>query len=276
MDEQWTREQVISHILDLEAAGKPLYARANGVRSPLYGASRRLFGSWGNALRAAGIPANRLYGNGRWSPGKICVMINHLAKRQRALTLAQIQERYPGLAHAARRVYGSWTKAVLTAGVDPLKLRRVPTWNSARVMEHILLRSLRNESLVARLVEPASLVAAGKRLFGSWAAAVGAAGLDADATHMAPRRKTSRKGGPDCATAIPRKLAPRRHWTRQDVLDAIRDRLASNRGVNALAVAKDQAGLYRAGRKLFGGWSIALRAAMGQSIQPGAHDSPVQ
>jgi hypothetical protein len=104
MRSSWTRESIIHELLEREAKGLPLTVGGAGINRSLYGATRRIF--------------------------------------------------------------GSWRKAVVAAGVNPTKLQRVIQWNRERVIEAILKHALRNEPLAAELVDPRSLVAAGQRFFG--------------------------------------------------------------------------------------------------------------
>ena len=57
---KWTREEIIRRILDLDAKGYPLTVGKPGVSPALYQAGSRIFGSWRNALQAAG--QGRRYG----------------------------------------------------------------------------------------------------------------------------------------------------------------------------------------------------------------------
>jgi hypothetical protein len=175
----WTREQIIRELLQREASGLSLTTgRKAGVDSMLYEAARRIFGSWRNAVAAAGIPVKRAISHERWSPAKILSNIQSLARRKRPLRGAEFRERYGNLAAAARRIFGSWSRAVIAAGVDPEKLRAIPSWTRERVIEEILIRALKNEPLRARSVQPKSLADAGVRLFGNWSSALAAAGID--------------------------------------------------------------------------------------------------
>jgi hypothetical protein len=88
----------------------------------------------------------------------------------------------------------SSTGRLPAAGMAPSRLQRMVRWKRDRVMEAVLTRALRNESLIARRVEPHSLIEAGQRFFGSWATAVAAAALDRKLTHLPPRQKKSPTG----------------------------------------------------------------------------------
>ena len=261
MNNTWTRERIIRHILEREADGRPLTTGGKGVDHQLYCAGRRIFGSWRNAILAAGIPPERVLTWERWTPAKIVAKIRSIARRRRPLTTDQVERRYRNLVSAARRHFGSWSKAVLAAGVDPTKLQRVVPWNRERVIEAILTRALRNEPLVARLVEPRSLVEAGQRFFGGWQAAVATAGLDPKVTDMPPRRrKASRRGRARTRIAdAPEEFA--QPWSKERVVELIRARVREHHRINAWAVSRDHPALYAAGRRHLNSWDEALLAA---------------
>ena len=164
---KWTREEIIRRILDLDAKGYPLTVGKPGVSPALYQAGSRIFGSWRNALQAAGLSPDRGSRAERWPPAKILLVIRNLSRRRRPLRKKELEERFGSLVSAARRVFGSWSKAILASGVDPAKLRRVAPWTRERVLETVLTRALRNQPLSARLMEPRSIVEAGRRFFGS-------------------------------------------------------------------------------------------------------------
>jgi hypothetical protein len=260
MRNTWTRERIIREILEREAAGRSLTVGGDGVDKQLYAASRRIFGSWRNAIIAAGIPPERVLTWERWSPAKILATVRTLSRRSRPLTTDQVDQRYRNLVSAARRHFGSWSKALLAAGVDPARMQRVVPWTRERVIEAILTRMLRSDPLVARLIEPRSLVEAGQRFFGSWRAAVDAAGLDPRVTEMPPRPR--RRPTPERArraTAPP--AQPMAAWSPARVIDAIRARAREGLPVNAWAVSRDHSALYRAGLRHLKTWDDALRAA---------------
>jgi len=188
-------------------------------------------------------------------------MIRNLARRERPLTTVQIGQRYPSLASAARRHFGSWTKAALAAGVDPSKLQKVARWSPERVIETILTRALRNETLVARLIEPQSLVAAGQRFFGGWAAAVTAAGLDPTSTVLLPMRNKPSDARRAPAPHAESSRMRRKLWNKERVIAAILARMHAQKPINATALLREAYSLYRAMRRYCGNWSEAMRAA---------------
>lgn len=177
---KWTRKRIVHEILCREAAGLPLTSAGgdSSVDHALYQAASRVFGSWRNAIVAAGLPSTRARSNSEWTPARIVTVIRALARRRTRLGPQEIIERYGQLVPAARRCFGSWSKAVYAAGVDPEKLKRTSAWTRERVIEGILVRAIKSESLQRQIVRPRALVDAGTKLFGSWKAALAAAGID--------------------------------------------------------------------------------------------------
>ena len=268
MRNSWTRENIIRQLLEREAKGLPLTVGGPGIDKAMYSAARRIFGSWRNAIQAAGIAPQEVLTWERWSPAKILVMIRHLARRDRPLTTQQMEKRHHNVVTAARRHFGSWSKAVLAAGVDPSKLQRVVPWTPERVIEAILTRALRNESLAARLVEPRSLMEAGHRFFSSWHGAIQAAGLDPAAIKSEAGRK--RRGDSGGVRVSNKKIsgAPKLRWDKDRVIAAMRLRLAERRPMHCTALAREDQRLYNAIRRYFGSWKDAMRAV---GWDPAAH-----
>ncbi len=275
---KWTREQIIREILRRESEGLNLTAsKKQGVDSGLYEAASRVFGSWRNAIVAAGVPPKRARSHDSWPPAKILANIRLLGRRQRPLSPTELQNRHSGLVAAARRVFGSWSKAVIAAGADPERFRRVVQWTPERIIEEILTRVLRNAPLAARSVQPRSLADAGARIFGSWRAAIVAAGIDptlhasrrpiGSATHTG-ERDVERNSKPviscapglvDSGSVSVRQSGQR--WTTEAVTHAILSRHRDRRAINAVAVYRDDRALYRAATRRHGNWRNSLIAA---------------
>jgi hypothetical protein len=75
---RWSRRAVLTAIADRRGRGRPLhYSAVVAEDEPLLGAARRLFGSWNDALRAAGLDPEKVRNlrdgvlpQGTWSPGR--------------------------------------------------------------------------------------------------------------------------------------------------------------------------------------------------------------
>ncbi len=261
MRRKWTREQIIRLILECEAEGLPLTVGEPGISQSIYQAGSRIFGSWRNAIQAAGVPPERGNCEAKWPATRILTVIRNLERRRHPLSVQQLEHRYGSMVSAARRLFGSWSKAILAAGVNPTKLRRVVPWTRERVVEGILTRALRDESLAPRSVQPRSLVEAGRRFFGSWSAAMDAAGLDPKV--IALRTTATPTRAPDSVPAIGAEPArrPARSWTDGKVIAAIQKRFQQHKPMNAAALYRDDSALYRAAKRRFSSWNNALIAA---------------
>ena len=263
MGKRWTRECIIRQLLERQAQGLLPTTGWRGGDHAIRSAAQRIFGSWRNALLAAGIAPRETASSERWSPTKILVVIRQLARRKRPLTCKQMERRYRNIVTAARRHFGSWNKAVLSAGVDPSKLQRVPPWKPERILEAILTRALRNESLAAQQVEPRSLIAAGKRFFGNWPAAVAAAGLDPALTARKPILHAHLKTGEVHARRRPTSGtgSRQRRWNKDCIIAELHQRLRDHKPVNSTALAREYPRLYDAMRRHCGSWLEAMHAA---------------
>lgn len=264
---KWTREEIIRRILDLDANGHPLTVGRPGVSPSLYQAGSRIFGSWRNALRSAGLSPDRAGRAESWPAAKILIVIRNLSRRRRPLRKRELEERFGSMVSAARRVFGSWSKAILASGVDPAKLRRGLPWTRERVLETLMTRALRNQPVSARRMEPRSVVEAGRRFFGSWAATLEAAGLDPAAATARTKTATAAETSPP----IPRTRRapqPRRSWAHETIVAAIRARLLQQKPLNAVALQREEPPLYCAARRHFGNWRGALLAA---GLRPDDH-----
>lgn len=258
MAQRWTRDGIIRHLLEREAKGLPLTLRGEGVELLFYEAARRVFGSWPNALKAAGISPGRILTRGQWSPAKIVATIQRLARRNRSLTTDQLEKRYHNLVTSARRHFGTWSKAVLAAGADPAKFQRV-LWTRESIIEAILTRALRNESLVGRRVEPQSLPEAAVRHFGNWSSAILAAGLDPALALARSRGGRPVKRAPKTFPRERRPGVPRR-WTREEIASQLQARLQEQKPIHASALRAECPTLDRELHRQFGGWHLAMLA----------------
>lgn len=271
MRRRWTRKAIIQEIIRREAKGLSLSAsRRDGVDPSLYQAAKRVYGSWQKALLATGIAPERAMPSEKWPPQKILNAIRHLAKRKRPVNIAKISKRYNGLVPAARRVFGSWSKALGAAGVDPAKFSCPAPWSRERVIEGILTRALRNEPLGSRTTEPRALVDAAQKIFGTWGAAKKAAGVGSCPRDTVPASEMS--GSHDSQISAVSNVGhqpgdgqlplhrPGERWTTELVQASIRIRLKRGQRLNAVAVHDDDKALYRAATRRFGNWTNALIA----------------
>jgi hypothetical protein len=147
----------------------------------LYAAALRFFGNWGAAVEAAGFN----YGDAREKGlGRDDVLGRIRAMATRGKLLGG-----PGvpsvLRYASIRLFGSWANAVRAVGLEPAA--RARKWTPETVVARIRKGVQRGQPMnsVAVIRREQSLYGAGRNVFGSWAAALAAAGF---ASAAAPRR----------------------------------------------------------------------------------------
>lgn len=222
---KWTKERIVEAIRTRHAQGLPIRG-ITGKDPALYSTAYRHFGSWQQAMLAAGLP---------WKPkqwlSREQVLTAIWSRYQQGLPLCGVYKTDRGLTYAARRHFGSWATAVAAAGIpDGWK----HTWNRERLIAVLQTSGTPGQPLASREVRAGPRRVASE-YFGSWHAALAAAGR----TPLSPQP------------------APHRRWTNQEVLTAIRQRSRQGR---AMTMTANRA-LARAAIRRFGSWHKALGAA---------------
>jgi hypothetical protein len=168
--EQWTKENIVRHLLARRARGQPINAGAVEKELPsLYRAAVRLFGSY-YAL-ASRYGAKRKYKT--WTVEATLAELRRVARRKGGVVRA-IDLR-GGVVVACQRHFGSFAAARRAAGVSPAPLR----WTRDRVIRELRAaeRGRRRTSRLGPTLRP-TLREAARRLFGGIDDAREAAGLD--------------------------------------------------------------------------------------------------
>ena len=231
----WTPQGVLDELRDRHKRGVRLIRKAN---LDLVHAAVRHFGTWNGALKAARLPITRSVVP--WSRSKVLEVLKVLKDEHHFDESTWSEDRK--LVSAARRHFGSWRKALVTAGVlaPHERKRSLKKWPTQRIIAAIQDRHVRGLPLLAG-ADP-RLGSAARRSFGSWYAAVTAAGIDAG-----------------------KKPRLRWRWTRKRVVEEIRRRYEE--GLTLRNVAKIWPGLAAAARERFGSWHAAIHAAGIQEYQ---------
>lgn len=187
----WTKELVITQIQSRLDLGLDLNNDAVHHQAPdLYGAGRRLFGSWPKALIAAGlnpegIKMPRIKRN-TWSKSEIVRRIQQYASDGHDLSAHRLYSIDSALVSAGIKYFKEWSYALLAAGFDPEQVRLSSKWDRDRVIEKI--RSLHSDNVILSdsnvSMLASDLYGAASTHFGGWRQAIEAAGLDyADIRH---------------------------------------------------------------------------------------------
>lgn len=178
----------------------------------------------------------------KWSRENIGLEILRLHQIGADLNYAAIAQEQVALLRAATRYFGSWRGAVEYAGLNYDDIRRYKTWNRDRIIERIQELNEKGEDLswrhVSTKVDPQLAAAATKKKhFGSWRAAVAAAGLD----YGLIRRY--------------------REWDKETILGHLRDLHEKGIDLNAKSMEEYDITLITAARRRFDSWDTALTAA---------------
>ena len=218
--------------------------------------ARALFGSWDKALRAAGLDPTKIRMS-RPSPytsrKKVIDAIRARARRNIPLNCHALQtesDRSQQLLSSAQRLFKGWGRAVRAAGIDYRKVHRnLPRYTTASaVLREIRRRAKAGLPLtclsVKSTVQPdAALEHSAHTHFGSWPAAVRAAGLDY--SKFVGKR-------------------PGKYTSPEKVLRAIQARHAQGlplRGIVMQTGPVADASLMQYAQRFFGTWRDALRSA---------------
>lgn len=115
----WSRERVIAEIRSLHRSGQHMSTSAVTAagRNDLVIAAMKYAGGWARARTMAGVSfkASRVFSMPVWDAGTVVAEIQ--VRHRQALPLAP-SKAPKSLTCAARRIFGSWRKAITAAGFD--------------------------------------------------------------------------------------------------------------------------------------------------------------
>jgi hypothetical protein len=114
----WSPQNILTRLQQLEAAAVPLYTSKLIASNPgLYRAAVRTYGSYRNALKAAGLsyPPPMLR---HWTERLVLKTLRDLHRSGTDLRYNSIKKRYLPLYEAARHYFGQYTNSVRVAGID--------------------------------------------------------------------------------------------------------------------------------------------------------------
>lgn len=185
---RWTPERVIAEILALHQQGASLRPSAiMNVKQTLLTAARKHFGSWRSAVEAAGIDyaaymRQRQDERAEADKHQIIAEIRRLYEEGRIDELRGAWRYHLSLFRKARHRFGSWRKAIEAAGLDYEEIVSRRKWTKEQIIREIqrLYAEGKDLSVTAMQRHHPSLLAIAQspHYFGSWHAAIQAAGLD--------------------------------------------------------------------------------------------------
>lgn len=184
----WSKERVIEEIRQLYEKGEDLRPSAIArLCQTLPMAAKKFFGRWREAVIAAGIDydsyiVKRRTGQLEQVKQQIIDEIKRLYQEGRIDELSGAWRYHLSLFRKARHRFGSWRKAIEAAGLNYQEIVQRQKWTPEKIIAEIrrLYAEGKNLSVTAMQRTYPNLVAIAQspRYFGSWRAAVEAAGLD--------------------------------------------------------------------------------------------------
>jgi hypothetical protein len=213
----------------------------------LYGAAVQYFGGWRQAVHASGIDYEsiRKVTFRQWTEQSIIQEIVRRKLLGLPIRSIAVSKEDRGLYQAARRHFGKngWERARVLAGLDPREPDSRIIWNTRTVCEEIRFLYKNNISLnTGSLMKNgySYIHAAGRKVFGSWEAALTASGLD-----YAKIQKHRQRG----------------YWTKSRILEAIRRLEQEGVRLSSKHMQQTAGALYSSSVLRFGSWSQAVEAA---------------
>jgi hypothetical protein len=245
-NKSWSEQLVMDEIRAWHGSAKPLYSHYMRQNyQELLAAGIRYFGTWRTAIEAAGISYDSVRKYRDWSKERIIETIQRLQQEGVDLSFRSMMlSKYAPMVYAAIRPnhFGSWKEALSSAGLAPEEIYRYRSWDDESILSEIRRLKEEGADLSSKKMDENSnpLIATARRRFGNWGAAVERAGID----YNAVRR--------------------RRRWTRELMLQEIRDLRASGADLRSGEIRHQHPALFAAAckRRFFGSWSKALQASL--------------
>ena len=190
-----SRSEVIARLREQAARHGAVSPGLLATHDPIVLRSVRLhFPSFDAARRAAGVPAARPAAtvrrkhrppNAVWSRRRVHDELRRLDRGGTSTAWADLMQAGRGDLVAAATTYaGGLRRARAQAGVAPRARRlAVPRWNK-RLLVHAIRDRVRKRQTLASSKAPARFVAAARWHFGSWSAALVAAGVDPETVRL--------------------------------------------------------------------------------------------
>ncbi|MEO0081676.1 MAG: hypothetical protein ABIL25_05200 [candidate division WOR-3 bacterium] len=121
----WDRSSIVGKIRELAEAGERInISAAEKTHGGLVSAAMAHFGSWRQAITAAGLDYSRIKRQKEWSKKKVVSEMRRAYRQGMRLgTTIEVRQKYRTLHAAAVRYFGSWVEALRAARLGRLVRR---------------------------------------------------------------------------------------------------------------------------------------------------------
>ena len=134
----WTPEMIKEYIISSNGK-EPLNSHYYSTNHPsIYAAAERIFGSWGNAINAAGLDYNAIRKYKIWTRMRIVQTIRKKSKAGEQLSSQYIQNNCKSLYMAAVHHFKSWGQAIKASGLDYNKIRMRRSMTEEQIRAEII------------------------------------------------------------------------------------------------------------------------------------------
>jgi hypothetical protein len=244
---RWNPKTVCRQLRQLHQQKLPIHHAAVDRDHPdLMVAAYRYFGSYGSAVKAAGLNYDRIRVRPMpsWDKKRVQRRIKELERCEAGLWKRAVRRADPYLQRAADRCYGSYEKAIRAAGISSTALRPPPyrQWSPSRITDDLRKLYRRNP----RLLKPTNLsqdqhrlLQACRRRFGSYERALAAAGIK--------YKEVARVTAPPLSAA--------------EIITWLKDLFDKGRDLRYSKLAQSNPRLLEASRRCFGSYERAINAA---------------
>jgi len=182
---KWSKEAVIEEIRRRHSAGLSLgYNDTVADDEALTGAAKRWFGSWYEAVEAAGFDPeeykNKREPKMRWDKPTVLAEIKRYSEQGGNLSAGSVRKHYSRLYSAATVHFGSWKNALKELGIDYDDVRLTQEWTPEKVLQTLQEANRQGADLSDRTVSALrpDLYGAAITHFGSWPEALRQAGIE--------------------------------------------------------------------------------------------------
>ena len=122
---RWNKDKIIAELQRLKLNGEHInynYLKKN--HRGLFNAIKHYFGSLSEAVAAAGFDSKKeKQWSKKWSKEKVISELQTLQSSGEQINYSYLKQNNPNLISAMERYFGSWTKAIIAAGLHPEKER---------------------------------------------------------------------------------------------------------------------------------------------------------